>query len=494
MPENQQETSQTQSVISPANITITGSGDPAIDAQSRQTADELMRRDPATANGSLTNTLTLQQAQVLEQEIKRQQENREAAKLVGAVLSNVVGDLAVRNDWKDDSIEKLALHGLVGLIEAKIGGGSAAAGVLGAISQEAMAPVLSKYLKENGFDYEETGLSADEAAKRKSEYTSLMQLGASLVGTAVGTLATGDVKGASTGADAAFVGVTNNYLKHDEAIRMAALQSKKLQGQCDTRCQQDIDALKQIDEQRNMLLDACQGISSAVCNTVRQDVRYAAAEYIRKDMNAPSSRVGVDLYGTYATENAETRRYADDALDGKALGMAIGATGTVVDGVKAVVSVGGNLLSAAFGDESSQQALKTGASNAWGYVKNPDNWPYLLGAMTPEQREQLAQAYEAGDGNAVGRLMGEQVVNVLSNIPSAGAAGTIKLVKVADKVEEVSSILAKAEKGANGANRGTSWFEDVARNATRNPESDKLVLGHSASEGTSYQQVAAHYN
>ena len=41
--------------------------------------------------------------------------------------------------------------------------------------------------------------------------------------------------------------------------------------------------------------------------------------------------------------------------------------------------------------------------------------------------------------------------------------------------------------------RDASWFDEVARRATRNPESDKLVLGHFSCTGTSYQKVAAHY-
>jgi hypothetical protein len=41
--------------------------------------------------------------------------------------------------------------------------------------------------------------------------------------------------------------------------------------------------------------------------------------------------------------------------------------------------------------------------------------------------------------------------------------------------------------------RPQSWFDNVARNATRNPGSNKLVLGHFARQGTSYQRVAAHY-
>jgi len=201
LPQNGSQSGTTQSVISPATITITGSGDAAKDEQSRQTAEQLTTRDAATANGSLTNTLTLQQAQALPDQIRRQQENMEAAKLIGAVLSNVVGDLT-KDKWPDGSPQKIALHGMVGLIEAKIGGGSAAAGTLGAMSQEAMAPILSDYLRQSGI------------VVGSDDYKSLLQLGATLVGTAVGTLASGDVQGASTGANAAFVGVTNNTVYH----------------------------------------------------------------------------------------------------------------------------------------------------------------------------------------------------------------------------------------------------------------------------------------
>ena len=214
LPKNSSQSGTTQSVISPATITITGSGDAAKDASSRQTAEQLTARDAASANGSLTNTLTLQQAQALQAEVAKQRENMEAAKLVGAVLSNVVGDLAAKQGWKEGGPEKIALHGMVGLIEAKIGGGSAAAGALGAMSQEVMAPILSDYLKENGF------------VVGSDEYKALIQLGATLVGTAVGALATGDVQGASTGANAAFVGVTNNYLTHPQITKKQAELAK----------------------------------------------------------------------------------------------------------------------------------------------------------------------------------------------------------------------------------------------------------------------------
>ncbi|THF54534.1 VENN motif pre-toxin domain-containing protein, partial [Pseudothauera rhizosphaerae] len=50
-------------------------------------------------------------------------------------------------------------------------------------------------------------------------HDSLLQLGAALAGAAVGTLA-GDTQGAATGASTAFVGVTNNYLKHQEVDQL----------------------------------------------------------------------------------------------------------------------------------------------------------------------------------------------------------------------------------------------------------------------------------
>lgn len=41
--------------------------------------------------------------------------------------------------------------------------------------------------------------------------------------------------------------------------------------------------------------------------------------------------------------------------------------------------------------------------------------------------------------------------------------------------------------------QGGGWFDDVAQAATRNANSDKLVLGHFSRDGVSYQKVAAHY-
>lgn len=53
--------------------------------------------------------------------------------------------------------------------------------------------------------------------------------------------------------------------------------------------------------------------------------------------------------------------------------------------------------------------------------------------------------------------------------------------------------LAQTNAGGTPA-KPANWFDDTAKNATRNAGSDKLVLGHFSRDGISYQKVAAHYN
>jgi filamentous hemagglutinin len=203
MPKNGDQTSSTNSVISPANVTIIGTGDGAKDAQSQANATTLTSRDAATANQSLANTLTLQQAQDLQAQQQKAQENQRAAGLVGAALSGMVGDMA-QGKWPDGSPEKIALHGIVGLIEAKIGGGSAAAGAIAGMTHEAMVPIMSDYLVSQGY---KPGSQA---------FNDMMNLGATLVGAASGMLAGGGTQGAMTGANAALIADQNNRQLHED--------------------------------------------------------------------------------------------------------------------------------------------------------------------------------------------------------------------------------------------------------------------------------------
>ncbi|MEW5305960.1 MAG: hypothetical protein WDW36_008469 [Sanguina aurantia] len=98
MPKDNDETSHTNSVISPATVTITGTGDATTDHKSQANADTLTERDASTANATLANTLTLQQAQELQAQQQKAQDNQRAADLAGAALNGMVRAKAVSSN------------------------------------------------------------------------------------------------------------------------------------------------------------------------------------------------------------------------------------------------------------------------------------------------------------------------------------------------------------------------------------------------------------
>lgn len=160
LPKDGHEQSQTLSVISPANITITGSNSDQ-NAQSQQTAEELTSRDASTANGALTNTLTLQQAAELEKKLQQARLEDQAARILGDIGQKMAQDVgtyagnkvqALKNEadeahatgntaladelnaeakkWGEGGAYRVALHtvvgGLTGGVGGAVGGGAAA--------------------------------------------------------------------------------------------------------------------------------------------------------------------------------------------------------------------------------------------------------------------------------------------------------------------------------------------------------------------------------
>ena len=497
LPDNHHETSHTQSLISPAKITITGTGDAAQDRQSRESADRLTQRDPATAHQALQNSLTLQQSARLEQQLKTAQQTGEAARLIGEVAAGMIGDIAeaMQKPWRDAAQRqylenrqkagntpltpaeqhqlarldregmtaekaqatladpnaktnhdhwqtggtvKTILHSLAGVLQAKVGNGNLLAGALSGGMNEALIPVLSDTLAQHGI------LAGTEA------YKGYLQLGSALLGASIGAIIDG-TPGAALAGTVAQGGTTFNYLKHDEAHRIVKLKEKQFLGQCGADCQQEIADLEQTDKARNDQLRACEGNNSTPCQQARQAVREAAAGYLRNEISG-IDQITLLLPGSrYVEEKAETAHYADDTLSGMTQGRMDAATGMVIDTAQALYNASKTLLKSVQGDETAQEALKRGAGAAWDKVKQLESWPYLLlGKMTPEQREQLAQAYEQGDGTTVGRITGEQALNVLTNLPSGGTAGTIKLIKFGEKAEEAAAAIARAEKAGKG--------------------------------------------
>ena len=313
---------------------------------------------------------------------------------------------ALEDNWGEKGTLRVLAHATIGGLTGGAGG------ALGAAAGTLTAPTVAQALEDAGID----GPLA----------STLTALASTAAGAAVGGVA---------GGAAAANEVMNNYLKHAEASKLNTLTSKKIAGQCDSGCDKEISDLKALDEKRNQQLASCASTASAACDTARQDVRSAAAEYVRQDSNGPN--------WIYINEKNETVRLALDTMSGVTSAQALGALLAVKDGIVALGSAARTGFDAlVLLDPKAQILAKAGAGAAWDFVKDPANWPELMGAMSTADREKLAKAYETGDGLQVGLLMGAQ----LSNLPGGGGMGTIKKIdKVLDATAAAAVVKLKAE-------------------------------------------------
>ncbi|MBS0309235.1 MAG: hemagglutinin repeat-containing protein, partial [Proteobacteria bacterium] len=124
------------------------------------------------------------------------------ANAVGAVIGKQIGDLANENKWQDGSLEKTILHGLAGLIQAKIGGTDALAGATAGAAKEALTPAMESFLASQGYQY---GTSA---------FNDMMKLGSALVGAAAGAAVGGNGQSINAGSNIALNAETYNRQLH----------------------------------------------------------------------------------------------------------------------------------------------------------------------------------------------------------------------------------------------------------------------------------------
>jgi len=254
LPANNSQSSQTLSVISPGNIKIVGTGNKEIDDRSSTNLATLTARDPVTANGALVNTLTLQQAKEIPRLQQEAQDRQRAAQLVGSVIDNVIGDVAAKQGWKEGSTEKIVLHALAGIVQAKVGDGSALVGAAAGAINEAVLPVIAEYLEGQGIHR----FNADGG--QNPEFSSLLTAGSTLLGAAVGA-ATGN---AGLGATVANNATVNNYLKHAE-LKKKEEEIKACAG--DSECVKDRTAYwDKVSQDRNAeIKDSCSSRGAQAC-------------------------------------------------------------------------------------------------------------------------------------------------------------------------------------------------------------------------------------
>lgn len=132
--------------------------------------------------------------------------NMEAGRIAGEVGFRAAGDLAATKGWEEGSMERTALHGVVGAAMAALGGGSALDGISGAVSNQLAFKAMYSFLENN--------LGLDPSSPL---FASLMEAGSLAVGTAVG---------GTTGAAVASSATKNNWLKHYEAEQLEEAPSR----------------------------------------------------------------------------------------------------------------------------------------------------------------------------------------------------------------------------------------------------------------------------
>ena len=120
------------------------------------------------------------------------EERQELAGLFGEIAYKAVGDLAIKNGWKEGSAEKNALHALVGGIMSELTDSGFLAGASGAMINEMIQDKLSDMFKDD---------------------PAMHQWASALIGGVVSQVVADN---AQAGAGTASSGTKNNYLTHEQ--------------------------------------------------------------------------------------------------------------------------------------------------------------------------------------------------------------------------------------------------------------------------------------
>lgn len=228
--------------------------------QQQDVAD--LSRDTDNANGHIDKIFDKEKIQ----------EQQELAGLFGQMANQAAGDIGAKMGWGEYSAEKAAIHGVIGALQASLGGGNALAGGVAGLSSEAFGKMVMDYLGSH------TSLG-------ESEKGAIVQWAAAVSGAAVGGVIAG-TNGAQSGAAASVDSVRWNYLNHKEAERKKQvehqLESSDLTAEERQSLQQELVEINATDKARDQqILDVCtQGNkSSAGCGQLVVQAQKALEGY-----------------------------------------------------------------------------------------------------------------------------------------------------------------------------------------------------------------------
>ncbi|MBP4048560.1 hemagglutinin repeat-containing protein [Chromobacterium violaceum] len=201
LPQQDSKSSTTHSAIAQGNIVV---------KQDQQTGHDSaagLSRDTAGASGQLERIF----------DAKKLAEQQEFSRVLGEVGFHAMGDLSEKMGWKDGSPEKMALHGVMGALQAKAGGGSVLAGMTAAAANEWVGTQVADYLQSH------TDLDEDQ---RKA----VQQWSAVATGAMVGGLSGGNGIAAMSGGAVALDGEKYNRQLHPSQVAAVRKKAKELAG------------------------------------------------------------------------------------------------------------------------------------------------------------------------------------------------------------------------------------------------------------------------
>ena len=456
LPANSSQSSATQSVISAGTISITGTGDAAKDANSASQVASLTTRDATKANGALTNTLTLQQAQDIPKQQQTAQENAQAGQLVGSVAFNIAGDVAKANGWEDSSPQKILLHGIAGYIQSAAGGQSAVAGALAGAANEAVTKTINGMIADaNPYPARPANATKEELQhwnaqvdQVNADRKALGEAAASMVGVVAVAGAGGTRQQMATGGTVALTADQfNRQLHESESKKLTALKAGK------TPAEQD-----RLDAAACALVQCANGIPDSDPNKSRLIAMQTAGAGYSNELNLLNA-TGEFVYQPYTDtlRDAITRNGQTVQRVGGAVNLVAGAVGTVAGGV---IAAGGAVACPETG--ISCAAVPLGAAIATGsYVQAQDGSKALVGSYVSNEGQRVLDSFNAAtypgerDPLATGLQKGGELVFIaaLGKYIPKGLAGAEGL--------EVSA--GKVTGGANGGAR----IESLAANDVR---------------------------
>jgi hypothetical protein len=356
----------------------------------------------------------------------------------------------IRSAWADGENGQVGwLRALTHTVLAGLAGGIQ--GALGVALTSTTLPLLGEYFKQKGVPDAVVALLLQSAS-----------------------LALGNAVGGGAGAMTAYGTTTNNYLKHDESERKKEFEKalKQCQDKPASCTKEYVDKLKEaiaayekLDKARDAELKVCEGVNTATCNQARQEVRQAAADWVRDIANG-------DLTELLKADAARTKtlKMAGDTLDGKLSGGASAfkaiLANVIEHGVEDALNSATDALAlglnAAMGSPEAQAQIAQKAKELKDSLGKKETWAALMSGMDKEMLLELAKAYETGNGEKIGEIMLHQTIHVLSLAGSVTGTGKI----TADAIEK-AALKQATKKTAENAAKAAEQAQKIENNFYR---------------------------